>query len=199
MFKNEQLKRCHVIEVSELAKTGAMIKTGKVGEVSFGWTRGVLNSLFRGLDGQYKRVVVPKRFRHGPTNVSHESLMAGHLGTKETTDRIWQQFYWPSICADIRRFCASCDQCQRVTPQSKVGKVPLSKIPLIDVPFQRVAVDLIGPISPLLKSWKWYILTVIGFATRYREAVALESIEAESVIEAVGSVVSTGHSQGSFD
>ena len=58
---------------------------------------------------------------------------------------------------------------------------------------------LIGPISPLLESWKWYVLTVVGFATRYREVVALKSIEAESVIEAVGSVVSTGRSQGSFD
>ena len=71
--------------MSGLAKAAAMIKTGKVGEVSFGWTRGVLNRLFRGLDGQYKRVVVPRRFRHGPTNVSHESLMAGHLGSKKIT------------------------------------------------------------------------------------------------------------------
>ena len=43
------------------------------------------------------------------------------------------------------------------------------------------------------------MLTVVEFATRYREVVALKSIEAESVIEAVGSVVSTGRSQGSFD
>ena len=86
-----------------------------------------------------------------------------------------------------------------MTPQSKVGNVPQSKIPLIDVPFQKFAVDFIGPISPLLESWKWYVLTVIGFSTRYREAVALKSIEAESVIETVGNVVSTGHSQGSFD
>ena len=130
--------------MSGLAKTGAMIKTGKAGEISFGWTRGMLDRLFRGLDGQYKQVVVPKRFRQGSISVSHGSLMAGHLGTKKTTDRIWQQFYWPTICADIRRFCASCDQYQRVTPQGKVGKVPLSKIPLIDVPFQRVAVDWIN-------------------------------------------------------
>ena len=129
--------------MSGLAKTGAMIKTGKVGEVSFGWTRGVLNRLFRGRVGQYKKVLVPKRFRHGPTNVSHESLIAGHLGSKKTADRILQQFYWPSICADIRRFCASCNRCQRMTPQSKVGKVPLSNIPLIDVSFQEFAVDWI--------------------------------------------------------
>ena len=96
--------------------------------------------------------------------------MAGHLNTKKTTDCIWQKFYWPSICADIRRFCATCDQCQRVTPQGKVGKVPLSKIPLIDAPFQKFAVDLIGPISLLLKSWKWYVLTVIGFATSVKAA-----------------------------
>ena len=62
-----------------------------------------------------------------------------------------------------------------MTPQGKVGKVPLSKIPLIDVPVQRVIVDWTA--LTVLESWKWYVLTAVGFATRYREAVALKSIE----------------------
>ncbi|KAK4313848.1 hypothetical protein Pmani_014834 [Petrolisthes manimaculis] len=50
--------------------------------------------------------------------------------------------------ADVQRFCQSCDSCQRTIPRGKIGRVPLGEMPLIDTPFQRVAVDLVGPIEP---------------------------------------------------
>lgn len=33
--------------------------------------------------------------------------------------------------------------------KGKVSRVPLERLPLIDVPFKRVAVDLVGPLSPV--------------------------------------------------
>ena len=58
-------------------------------------------------------------------------------------------------------------------------------MPLIDVPFQRVAVDLIGPIAPVSDRGSRYILTVVDYATRYPEAVPLQKIETERVAEAL--------------
>ena len=63
-------------------------------------------------------------------------------------DRISTNFYWPGIGADIRRYCQSCDICQRNIPKGRVTKVPLRETPIIDTPFERVAVDLIGPMKP---------------------------------------------------
>ena len=59
-----------------------------------------------------------------------------------------------------------------------MGKLPLIKMPLNDVQFQRVAVDLIGPTSLVSESGERYVLTIMEFATRYPEAVALKTIEA---------------------
>ena len=59
-----------------------------------------------------------------------------------------------------------------------MGKLPLIKMPLNDVQFQRVAVDLIGPTSLVSESGERYVPTVMEFATRYPEAVALKTIEA---------------------
>ena len=64
-------------------------------------------------------------------------------------------------------------------------KVPLGKLPLIDTPFKRVSVQLVGPTEPRSDKKSRYILTMIDYATRYPEAVALPSIETECVAEAL--------------
>ena len=111
--------------------------------------------------------------------------MSGHLGTKKTLDRVVAEFIWPGICGDVARFCKSCDICQRTIQKGRVSKVPLGKLPLIDTPFMRVAVDIVGPIQPRSEKRNRYILTMIDYATRYAEAVALPSIETERIAEAL--------------
>ena len=50
-------------------------------------------------------------------------------------------------------------------------------MPLIDKPFKRVAIDLVGPISPTSEEGHRYIMTLVDFATRYPEAVPLKTSE----------------------
>ena len=85
----------------------------------------------------------------------------------------------------MARFCKSCDIYQRTIRKGRVRKVPLGKLPLIDTPFKRVAVDIVGPVEPRSDKKSRYILTMIDYATRYPEAVALPSIETERVAEAL--------------
>ena len=56
---------------------------------------------------------------------------------------------------------------------------------MIDTPFKRVAVDIIGPAEPRSDKKSRYILTMIDYATRYPEAVVLPNIETERVAEAL--------------
>ena len=80
--------------------------------------------------------------------IAHESIMAGHMGIKKTTDRIQKAFHWPGIKGNVSRHCELCYICQKTLNKGSVPKVPLQKMPLIDMPFKWVAIDLIGPISP---------------------------------------------------
>lgn len=57
-------------------------------------------------------------------------------------------------------------------------------LPIIDEPFHRIAMDIVGPL-PRTRSRNKYILVVCDYATRYPEAVALKSIDAEHVAEAL--------------
>ena len=131
------------------------------------------------------QLVVPQPYRKLVMKLAHEGLMGGHQGSKKTCDKVLSNFYWPGVSADVTRFCQSCDICQRTIPRGRVPRVPLGKMPVIDVPFKRVAVDLVGPIHPITARKNRYILTVVDCATRYPEAVALPNIETVTVAEAL--------------
>ena len=124
-------------------------------EISFKEKSGVLYRLYKHpyVNGgkPLKQVMVPEKLRRPIMQVAHGSIMGGHMGIKETTDKIQSAFYWPGIQGDVTRFCKSCDVCQKTVSKGSVPKVPLEKMPLIDKPFKRVAIDLVGPISPLVK------------------------------------------------
>ena len=61
----------------------------------------------------------------------------------------------------------------------------------MDVPFNCVAVDLIGPTDPPSEAGHHYILTLVDFATRYPEAVPLKRTDTETVAEALVDIYSS--------
>ena len=139
---------------------------------------------------EIRQLVVPKVLRFKTIELAHETMMSGHMGIKKTMDRILNHFFWPGMKDDVRRFCLSCDVCQRTINKGCVPKVPLGKMPLIDTPFKRVAVDIVGPIHPPSADGHKYILTLVDYSTRYPEAVALKNITTEAVAEALISIYS---------
>ena len=189
----EQKEDVSLKKVFELATLG---KEKVIGEnVSrFIFRKGILMREFKSPKVEhgkaFTQLVVPSSLRTQVMKVGHENMMAGHLGTTKTLDRIQRHFYWPGMQSDVRRFCQSCDKCQKTIPKGRVGKVPLGRMPLIDTPFQRVAVDLVGPIDPMSERKYRYILTIVDYATRYPEAIPLQNIDAVTVAEALISVFS---------
>ena len=89
------------------------------------------------------QLVVPKVLRETVMRVAHGALISGHMGVKKTQDMVLTEFYWPGVGADISRYCRSCDICQRTIEKGGVTKVLLGKMPFIEIPFKRVAVDTI--------------------------------------------------------
>jgi len=111
-------------------------------------------------------VVIPNGLRETVMTMTHNAMMSGHQGQKKTKDRIWREFWWPGFGAELTRFCRSCDICQIMIAKGRVPVVPLGKMPIIDTPFDRVAVDLVGPIFPPTGRGSKYMLTVMDYATR---------------------------------
>ncbi|XP_076472305.1 uncharacterized protein LOC143301798 [Babylonia areolata] len=168
----------------ESADRKTVQRTGS-GEVTYRRKQGVLVRCFKNHCGEVTQVCVPKTLRTSVLSLGHDAPMSGHLGMQRTRDRVFPHFYWPGMCADIRGYVQSCERCQKTVAKGRVPKVPLVKMPLISEPFDRVAVDIIGPISPPSENGNRYVLTMVDYATRYPEAVPLRTITTETVAEAL--------------
>ncbi|XP_077987486.1 uncharacterized protein LOC144442090 [Glandiceps talaboti] len=180
--------------VRKLAMTNEEVNTGRENKARFFIKKGLVylecTSPRVELGKVFTQLVVPQKLRNEVMSLAHESIVGGHLGAKKTYDKIAAQFYWPGIYSEVVRYCRSCDICQKTISKGRVTKVPLGTMPLIDVPFQKVAVDLVGPIEPVTDRGNRYILTLMDYATRYPEAVVLKRIQAEVVAEALVSIYS---------
>ena len=55
---------------------------------------------------------------------------------------------------------------------SSTSRAPLMPLPVIDEPFEYIAMDIVGPL-PRSNSGNKYVLVVCDYATRYPEAVPL--------------------------
>ena len=128
-----------------------------------------------------EQLVLPKCCRSAVIQIAHSIPLGGHLDKTKTTDRILQRFYWPTMHRDIENFCKACAVCQKMSTKG-VRKAPLRSLPIISQPFERIAMDVVGP---LLKSscGNRFILVICDYATRYPEAVPMRSVDAASVAE----------------
>ena len=133
----------------------------------------------------HRQLLVPSSIRDHVLRLAHDSIFGGHQGIRKTKAKVLLDFYWPGVQADVARYCRSCDICQKTYPKGRVPKIPIGEMPLIDTPFARVAVDLVGPIHPPSEKGNRFILSLVDYATRYPEAKALKYIDSESVAEAL--------------
>ena len=158
-------------------------------EITFKVKDGVLHRFYKSThEKTLKLVMLPEPLRERVMDVAQSSIMGARMGVQKTMDKITSNFYWPGIHGDVTRFCRSCDICQRTIQKGKVPKVPLELMPLIDTPFKRVAVDLIGPIHQPSEQGHRYILTLVDYATRYPDAAPLKSSSTEAVAERLLSI-----------
>ena len=91
--------------------------------------------------------------------------------------RVRQRLFWPKMTKEIEDFCKLCLECQLTQPKVGPGAA-LMLTPLVDHPFDRIAMDIVGP---LIKSagGHQYILVIIDYATQYPEAIPLRSTTAK--------------------
>ncbi|GFX55626.1 retrovirus-related Pol polyprotein from transposon 297 [Trichonephila clavipes] len=76
---------------------------------------------------------------------------------------------------DVEEFVKTCDSCQRVgKPRDKV-KAPLKLVPIISEVFSKINIDAVGPL-PVSTKQNRYLITSICVASKYPEAIPVESI-----------------------
>lgn len=140
--------------------------------------------------GIQRQLVVPQKYHRKLLYLAHDIPLAGYQGIWPTGQRLLQNFYWTGVFTTVQQYCRSCQPCQRVGKARDKGKVALRPLSIIGESFQKVAMDIVGPLSKMTRLGKKYILMVVDFTTRYPEAVPLASIEADTRADALLTIFS---------
>uniref|UniRef100_A0A9J8C3J9 Gypsy retrotransposon integrase-like protein 1 n=1 Tax=Cyprinus carpio carpio TaxID=630221 RepID=A0A9J8C3J9_CYPCA len=122
--------------------------------------------------GEEKRLlVVPRAKTETILELAHSHPMAGHLAAANTAQRIRDRFHWPGLDAEVKATSP------RTPPPS-----PLIPLPIIEVPFERIGMDIVGPLPKSARGHE-HILVIVDYATRYPEAVPLRKATAKSIAQ----------------
>eukprot|EP00253_Pinus_taeda_P035741 PITA_35741 len=141
----------------------------------------ISNKLFKTRPNLVIRRCVTKDEMPDILKACHDELCGGHFADKRTAYKILSLgYYWPSLFKDEKQYVKRCDSCQRVGKLTPSNKMPLQPEVLIE-PFEKWALDFIGPISPPSKQKK-YILVSTDYVIKWVEAKALFSATENSVV-----------------
>ena len=129
-----------------------------------------------------RRLVVPGSRVKEVLGSCHNGLGGGHFGYSKTLQKIASRFYWNKMSASVRKWVEECEECsQRKTSRRREGP-KLQSFPGVDRPFERIAVDFIGPL-PTSSKGNSHILVFVDYATRWPEAFATRNQLAVTVAE----------------
>ena len=79
--------------------------------------------------------------------------------------------------------CKRCQTCQK-TARGSLWKAKLVPLPVIEVPFTRIAIDMVGP-SPRTEEGHQFILTIVDYGLRFPDAIPLKTTTSQDVAEAL--------------
>ena len=108
----------------------------------------------------------------------HEELTSGHLGFEKTYLKIRTRYFWSGMYSEIEQWCKSCVDCATKKTPRNLPKAPLQPIP-VEGPFDRVAVDVLGPFPTSEKGNK-YVIIFTDYLTIWVEAFAVKDLGADT-------------------
>ena len=94
-----------------------------------------------------------------------------HAGINRTLNRVRLNWYWPGMTADIRRVIKTCEVCQTAKSGGLHSNRHRHRIHA-SRPWQKVAIDLVGPMPITSLGNKW-ILVLTDHFTRWQDAIAI--------------------------
>jgi hypothetical protein len=189
-FPDEQAKDQVLNKFWRKAKSNCVENT-KQGQITFEINNNILYRVFKYKMGNKveRKLVVPGVYRNVILETAHTTAFAGHMSVRRTKYRIYSEYFWPNMSKDIANYVRTCPICQKARPPGNIKPIELGEMEVIGVPFQKVAIDIVGPLQ-LSTNKNRYILTLVDMATRWPEAIPLKNITTQDVYEALLTIFS---------
>jgi hypothetical protein len=146
---------------------------------------GVLYRKWESDDGKTTRwqLVVPRSKIPAILEELHSSPAGGHFGVMKTLNRVRERFFWGKARDDVERWCRACDACAARKGPKKRSRGKLQRYN-VGAPFERVAIDILGPLPCSIDGNK-YMLVAMDYFTKWPEVYPIADQEAATVAEAM--------------
>ena len=118
------------------------------------------------------QLVVPLELRNDVLRAHHEGL--GHQGEARTFAALRQRYYWPGVYHDIADYVRTCESCQQAKRPIHKKAAPLCPLPIPERAFQRLHVDILGPIDTSPEGFRHILVCVCAFS-RWPECFPLKT------------------------
>ena len=132
-----------------------------------------------GVANRHLQCILPRTLVNHALEQLHSSPIGGHLGIRKTAEKVQCRSYWPGWKRDTEHWCRTCESCQSRKSPSQSRRAPMQTI-LPGRPFQRVTMDILGPL-PKTERGNKYILVIGDYFTKWMEAIPIPDMEATTV------------------
>uniref|UniRef100_A0A3B3CC70 Gypsy retrotransposon integrase-like protein 1 n=1 Tax=Oryzias melastigma TaxID=30732 RepID=A0A3B3CC70_ORYME len=136
--------------------------------------------VFRG-----SRLVVPVSLRHQLIILAHE----GHQGNVRTKQRLRDLYWWPGMDDQVTQHVKGCQLCQSCDKTALPAAAPLVPVPFPSLPWEKVAIDVVGPFETAVWDCR-YAITMVDYHSKWPEVGFAASVTSETVISFLSSVFS---------
>ena len=141
---------------------------------------------YRWVDGNKEswKWVLPKEEREDIVNEYHQNKLAGHFSLEKTVDALQRSpYYMPLLRKTVHDILHKCEVCEKTKPSTRTLRAPM-KTCVAERPMERVAIDILGPLTETDNGNK-YIIIIADYFTKWTEAYAVPDHKADSVAQKI--------------
>jgi len=122
-------------------------------------------------------VVIPEALKQRLIRYQHQSVLAGHPGSRRMYDTLRRYVYWPTMVVDVYRHVEQCPACAKNRISERRHTSTMKLTPALE-PSSGLAMDLLGPLTTSRGGHKHVLVicdpfTKLTRAIPFRDATAL--------------------------
>lgn len=125
-----------------------------------------------------ERLVVPSSLVAQLVATAHET----HQGIGRTKARLREQFWWPRMDVHVEEAVHNCSICQAADKSAKTSPAPLQPVELPERPWQKLAIDIVGPLERAPPDCR-FVLTLVDYFSKWPEVQFSREISTRTVTE----------------
>ena len=107
----------------------------------------------------------------------------GHPGVSQTLEKISRKYFIPNLRSLVIDYIKSCDRCQRIKPCTNPLNAPLGHVQPPSQPFERFAIDLVGPL-PITNRHNTYICVSTDLFSKKTYAQPIKNKRPDEILAA---------------